>query len=204
MIKFKRNQPSKKSRIIFFLLTLFLIRGIIFGILSALFFLMNPQNESVASTSLINYINVINAGETNKGIIIFQNSLFKYGRTAILLWLPAFFKFGGIIILPVFMQIGIKYGFTTTLLIKLFGYRGTLYATLLYMPQGLILLVCCYFLAYSAMRFSIRHKGKGKKGASRHPREIKKYLFKLAIALSVTVIISGLDVFALWFIKGRL
>ncbi|MCL2873602.1 MAG: stage II sporulation protein M [Defluviitaleaceae bacterium] len=198
MTKPKRKTRLKKSQAIIFFLSLCFITGTIAGIFSAL--TMNEQNALRSIESIVNYINRINLGETSPPIIIFVDSLIKHGTTALLIWVLALIKFGGLIILPAFMLTGARYGFSTALLIKTFGFRGLIYAAFIYLPQAMILIPCYFLLSYCGINFSLTSITKNGKFYS----EIKNYAFKLLIALLLIMLVSGLDVLILNFVEGRL
>ena len=201
MIKPKRKIRLKKSQAIIFFLTLCLITGLSAGVFSV--YTMSEHSALRTAESITNYINRINAGETSVTYIVFLNRLFSHGKTAILIWALAFIKFGGLIILPVFMLTGIRYGYSTALLLEVFGLEGMTYAALLYLPQALLLLPCYFMLSYYGIDFSLTLTGKDKRSTS-SPSYIKDYILKLLIGLLIAILASGVDVFMLSFAEGRL
>ena len=199
MTKTKRKTRLKKSQTIIFFLILCLITGITAGAFSVR--AMSEHRAERAAESITSYINRINAGETNSSAFVFLNSLFKHGKTAVLIWSLAFVKFGGLIILPAFMLTGIRYGYSTSLLISVFGLRGLAYTALLYLPQAFLLLPCYFLLSYHGIDFSLTFTGKDK---TKPPSLMRGYVFKLLTGMSLVALASGLDVFMLRFAEGRL
>ena len=199
MPKPKRKTRLKKSQAIIFFLILCLITGITAGVFSVR--AMNEHRAESAAGSITSYINRINAGETSSPAFIFFNSLFKHGKTAVLIWFLAFIKFGGLIILPTFMLTGIRYGYSTALFVSIFGLRGLAYAALLYLPQALLLLPCYFLLSYYGIDFSLTFTAKDN---TKPPSIIRGYAFKLLIGMFLVVLASGLDVFVLRIAEGRL
>jgi len=190
MKKPKRKVRLKKAQAIFFFLTLCFITGIIAGAFSVL--TMSEQNSMSAKESIISYIIRVNLGETSPPADVFLSSLITHATTAILIWALAFLKFGGLIILPVFMFTGARFGFSTALLITAFSWRGILHAALIYLPQALILIPCYFLISYYSIDFSLIRAQK------------KQYAVKLLIAVLVIALVSALDIFVLNFAEGRL
>jgi len=190
MKKPKRKVRLKKSQAIIFFLTLCFITGITAGFFSV--FTMNEQNIMSAKESIVNYINRVNSGDISPAADVFLSSLLTHATTAVLIWALAFLKFGGLIILPVFMFTGARFGFSTALLIRAFEWRGLLHAALIYLPQALILIPTYFLISYFGIDFSLTSPPK------------KQYIFKLLIALFVITLVSTLDIFVLNFAEGRL
>jgi len=83
-------------------------------------------------------------------------SIFKYGKIILAIWLCGFFKYGFIGTLAVIFIKGISIGYTSSFIIKLTGARGILFISKLYLLQTAILFLMCLITGIMSVKFSLR------------------------------------------------
>jgi hypothetical protein len=134
---------------------------------------------------------------------IFRGSLIKYMKTVLALWFMAFVPYGGFFVFLIIAARGVAYGFTTALIVELYGPPGIVCAALLYAPQC-VLLPALLLLA----RWSVTYcRGRNFRGTDGTGVSVPDTGAVAALALScAAAVIAGLaDSFAVpVFIRGLL
>lgn len=111
---------------------------------------------------------------------------FKYIKYDILIWLGGWITGGIFLSVGILLFRGISLGFTTAMLMKQFGLRGMLTATVSFVPQNIIIVPVFLFMTWAAIRFFITmgEKGVGKAGLRRE-RQRKQAEYSILLGGSV-------------------
>ncbi len=170
----KKSQSAKVFKILIPVCVLF---GIALGLFYAGWWGRKGFNYPVTDILPLNANNIGN-------LDTFLESLLKYGKYSVLIWLMAFIPYGHLISLLVIIIRGFGYGFTTGLLINSFGSESVKYVILLYLPQMIISFFGYYYVAKGAFCFSSKNNYKAPitEGKARINR-ISRYFLTLLIAL---------------------
>jgi uncharacterized membrane protein SpoIIM required for sporulation len=103
---------------------------------------------------------------------IFIGSIIKHGTILLIIWVLAFLPPASIVSLPLIFIKGMGGGFTTTLLLKVYGFRGILYACTLYLPQNLLLVPAYLFAGYAGLQLTLLQISQNK--ANREKTNLRK------------------------------
>ena len=122
----------------------------------------------------------------SKGNII--ESIFKYGKTILALWLCGFFKYGFLGIILLIFSKGLSVGFTSSFIIKTTGSSGIFFVSRLYLLQTLILIILCFSIGIAGTRFSLN------KNSSTRKSDVKNYCLFGTFQLVGIIVLSLLDI----------
>jgi len=110
----------------------------------------------------------------------------------VIIWVLAFARFAGFTALMVVVMQGASYGFTTAALVANFGVRSGLAATLVYLPQMLILAPTLLYVCTSSLNYvSLTLNGRLQTYGEAHFRQ---HIKVLAIAAILAVAAAMFDV----------
>jgi|GEM_PF-2651174 len=120
-------------------------------------------------------------------------SFFTYGAGVILVWFLGFITFGSFIALFIIALRGTSIGFTTSFLVMEYGHLGVWYASIIYMPQNIILFFVYAFIVYSSIRFTMEYMKKKKNknfSLKSVDSEILEYVVVLFLSLTLIFLVS--------------
>ncbi len=189
-----KGRLSKNRTVLIFIVS-GLVAGIIIGwIYSAT---LTGQGYTKAASSTQEYLKQY-SGETTNRMNIFNDSVLKHGKTVIMIWLLAFVPIGGFVIFMLIMIKGIGLGFTTAILYRMFKLNGLVCASLLYLPQCLILIPVYVFMSYSGINFILKHLNNKTKDS------LAGYLPVLLPGIACTAAVGFLDAYAVPILIGNM
>ncbi len=122
---------------------------------------------------------------------------FKYIKYDILIWLGGWITGGVFLSVGVLLFRGISLGFTTAMLMKQFGMRGMLAATVSFVPQNIIIVPVFLFMTWAAIHFFVdmREKGVGRASLRRErQRKQAEYSILFGGSLACLAVASVLEV----------
>ena len=126
----------------------------------------------------------------------FSNVFIKYFKYGIFIWVGGWLGYGIILSGAALCFRGISLGFTTSMLLQTYGFKGILAAALTILPQNLILIPMYLGLTWLAVCFWLRQKGgqSGKAGLRREKnRQYTEYGVILCGALFLTAFAAGIE-----------
>lgn len=178
-----KSHRLPRTKAVLLLILFSLIMGIVIGVVSSNCLSEQSYKKTADNTSL--YLKSFKTNNQNK-LDIFRESVVKYVKVVIIIWLLAFVPAGGFFTLIIIMVRGVSYGFTTSFLIKMFGSEGVVCAALLYLPQTLILIPTYFYIAFLSINFILFNLNSFKKSSS------KKMLNDITIKYIVSFVICCL------------
>lgn len=146
------GRSFKRKEIIYTAIAICFVLGTISGAIKAN--LLNGDTFENISANLTVYINNLSALNFNKSQI-FAECLVKYGKTLLIIWFLAFIPPTAFISLLLIFAKGMSLGFTTGLLVLKFGFSGSFYACVLYLPQNLVLIWAYFFAAHHSLTIAM-------------------------------------------------
>ena len=141
--KIKNNVKDDK---LFWIVLGFMLIGIIIGVL--LVVTMNPSRQRYLYVFIGNYFNMDTVRSE-----IFRESVVKYGKFVVIMWLLAFIPVGFGFNLITLMLRGTSLGFTVAFLIASFGLRGIYFTVILFLVQNIILIPAYIFVSHQSLKF---------------------------------------------------
>ena len=138
------------NRKVFVFLFCLMIIGVIFGSCLPLF--LSPDDKSLVSDYLFNFINQVNS--SNDYFEILKNSILSNGVFFILIWLLGISAIGVPIILFLFFYKCFIFGFSISSIIINYGFKGILFSLVYIFPHQVIdifgfLIITSYSLVFS-------------------------------------------------------
>ncbi len=180
---------TKNKGIVIMLLFCFLA-GIIIGVVCIN--VMNEKDYITTSESTKVYLSGFSSSELKAGEI-FRDSVFKYVKLVVVMWLLAFVPSGGFFTLIVIMTRGIGYGFSTALLVRLFGFDGLICAAILYLLQSIIIVPIYFFVAFSSIGFTLYNLKNAKQAENSSAYSLKMYGAVLLIGCGGAITAALID-----------
>ncbi len=190
-MKYKKHKKFKatKRQAIVFILIISMFIGICAGATAALS--MSGTSYTMVTQNLADYLRSFNTlGENSNKMDILRESTVKYFKIFAIIWLLAFLPTGGKLPIGGFIATllvgfrGTAYGFATATLIRNYGTAGSICASILYLPQSLVLIPAYIFTAYSCVDFVLREK-----------TGVNKYVLVLIIGFAVSMLVGFIDAF---------
>lgn len=172
----------KGSEKIFLFLMLCMLVGSIIGSIIA------NRIDGVQFNSLITYMDNLFYDFNNISLLkqeILREGLFKYGISIIIIWLLGFASLGNFVTLFIITLKGTSLGFTTSFLMMEYGFKGIWYATIIYLPQNIILVPLYIFIAHTSIKFNLK---KNKKDAKISVLDIETLEYAVVLGLGLSLI----------------
>ncbi|MDR1067318.1 MAG: stage II sporulation protein M [Clostridiales bacterium] len=180
----KRFFISKKQAALVIIIGCFLA-GIAIGAVAAN--TMEEDGLERISGSLTSYLGDFEPSYDSTADML-RDSVFKYAKLVVLMWLLAFAPAGGFAVFLLVMTRGAAYGFTWALLLRDFGLTGALSGAVLCLPQGVFVVPLCVLTALASVNYVM---GGGERAGS----GLKAYGKVLAVGLATAFLAGAVETF---------
>lgn len=117
----------------------------------------------------------------------FYETFIKHSKSIIILWFCAFVAIGTFITYLIVFIKGLSIGFASSLIIRLYGFKGVIYCFSMFFMQNLILLPLYFFIGLYSINFRNNEKTPDFK------QGLKEYIFVLIISALFILLVSLMD-----------
>ena len=177
----KPRRRFGKNEALFLAIIICLLGGAILG--SVYVNLMPAQYFANISDQILQYFHSVVVMEI-KSADIFLESVLKYGKVLIFIWILAFLPQASPLSLLLILYKGLGCGFTTAALLRIYGIDGLRMALLSFVPQNLLLIPAYVFVAYAGLSFmmaSLQHPKYDNAPSKRHVKLSCKELLTASV-----------------------
>ena len=147
-----RTAPRKKRAAVDYIIpaiVICLLAGVICGSIYAN--ALGGDEYLKIKTNIGNVISGAGLSTANGGFI---ETFIKYGKIPVIIWFLAFFPPSFAVTLILVFVKGMGVGFTTALIMRIYGAGGIFYSSMLYFTQNIFIITAYIYVAYESLKFA--------------------------------------------------